>query len=188
MSHNVPAGNRLPLETGRLVLRPLSADDVDPLHRISNEPMVRLYLWDDQPVSEATINGLIAHSDRMFSKENVGLFGVRLRGREDLLGFCGFVCLEGMEEPELCYELTQKMWGVDIATQAAQACLRLRGSRPGARDRRRQGAQHHLPAGNREARHEVLREHQPERPGRTLLCAVQRGVLCGDGDGLTTYE
>jgi hypothetical protein len=24
--------------------------------------------------------------------------------------------------------------------------------------------------------------------GRTLLCAVQGGVLCGDGDGLTTYE
>ncbi len=60
----------------------------------------------------------------MFPKENVGLFSVRLRGREDLLGFCGFVCLQGMEDPELCYELTQKMWGVDIATQAAQACLR----------------------------------------------------------------
>jgi RimJ/RimL family protein N-acetyltransferase len=29
-----------------------------------------------------------------------------------------------MEDPELCYELTQKMWGGDIATQAAQACLR----------------------------------------------------------------
>ena len=51
MSHNVPAGNRLPLETGRLVLRLLSADEVDPLHCISNEPMVPLYLWDDQPVS-----------------------------------------------------------------------------------------------------------------------------------------
>ena len=124
MSHNVPAGNMLPLETGRLVLRLLSADEVDPLHRISNEPLVRLYLWDDQPVLEATIKGLIAHSDRMFSKENVCLFGVRLRGREDLLGFCGFVCLQGMKEPELCYELTLKMWGIDIVTQAAQACLR----------------------------------------------------------------
>ena len=86
--------------------------------------MVRLYLWDDQPVSEATIKGLIAHSDRMFSKENVGLFGVRLRGREDLLGFCGFVCLQSMKKPELCYELTQKMWGRGITTEAARACLR----------------------------------------------------------------
>jgi hypothetical protein len=42
----------------------------------------------------------------MFPKENVGLFSVRLRGREDLLGFCGFVCLQGMEDPELSYEMT----------------------------------------------------------------------------------
>ena len=124
MSHKEPAGNMPMLETERLILRALSADEANSLHRISNEPNVRLYLWDDQPNLEATIKGLIAHSDRMFSKEKIGLFGVRLRGREDLLGFCGFVCLQGMEEPELCYELTQKMWGGDIATQAAQACLR----------------------------------------------------------------
>ena len=124
MSRKVPTGYPPVLETERLVLRALSADEATSLHRISNEPNVRLYLWDDQPNSEATIKGLIAHSDRMFSKENVGLFGVRLRGREDLLGFCGFVCLKGMEEPELCYELTQKMWGGGIATQAARACLR----------------------------------------------------------------
>jgi RimJ/RimL family protein N-acetyltransferase len=124
MSHRIPAGNTPTLETERLVLRPLSADGVDPLHRISNEPKVRLYLWDDEPVSEATIKGLIAQSDRMFSKEKIGLFGVRLRGREDLLGFCGFVCLQGMDSPELCYELTQKMWGGGIATEASRACLR----------------------------------------------------------------
>ena len=58
MRHNVPAGNRLPLETERLVLRPLTTDEVDSLHRVSIEPKVRLYLWDDQPVSEATIKGL----------------------------------------------------------------------------------------------------------------------------------
>ena len=43
----------------------------------------------------------------MFSEERIGVFGIRMRGREDLLGFCGFVRLEGMEEPELWYELTQ---------------------------------------------------------------------------------
>ena len=52
MSHRIPAGNTSTLETERLILRALSADDVDPLHRISNEPLVRLYLWDDQPVSQ----------------------------------------------------------------------------------------------------------------------------------------
>jgi [ribosomal protein S5]-alanine N-acetyltransferase len=124
MSRKVPAGNMPMLQTERLLLRPVSADEVDSLHRISNEPNVRLYLWDDEHISEATIKGLIAQSDRMFSKEKIGLFGVRMRGREDLLGFCGFVRLGGMEESELWYELTQKVWGRGIATEAAWACVR----------------------------------------------------------------
>jgi [ribosomal protein S5]-alanine N-acetyltransferase len=85
---------------------------------------VRLYLWDDELVSEATIKSFIAQSDRMLSEEKIGIFGVRLRGRADLLGFCGFVRLGGMEEPELWYELTRKAWGRGIATEAAQACVR----------------------------------------------------------------
>jgi RimJ/RimL family protein N-acetyltransferase len=124
MSPKVPAGNKPMLETERLVLRPLSVDEADSLHRISNELNVRLYLWDNEHISEATIRSLIAHCDGMFSKEKIGVFGVRMRGREDLLGFCGFVRLKGMEESELWYELTQKVWGRGIASEAAWACVR----------------------------------------------------------------
>jgi ribosomal-protein-alanine N-acetyltransferase len=120
----VTAANTPILETERLLLRPLSADEADSLHRISNEPKVRLYLWDDKPVSEATIKSLISQSDRMFSTEEVGVFGIRMRGGEDLVGFCGFVRLAGMEETELWYELTQKVWGRGLATEAAWACVR----------------------------------------------------------------
>ena len=123
MSRKVPASNKPMLETERLVLRPLSADEVDTLHRISNEPNVRLHLWDNEQVSQATVKDLIAQSDRMLSEEKIGVFGVRMRGREDLLGFCGFVRLEGMQEAELWYELTQKVWGRGIATEAAWACV-----------------------------------------------------------------
>jgi RimJ/RimL family protein N-acetyltransferase len=112
------------LETERLVLRPLDRGDADALHRVSNESGVRRYLWDDEQVPEATIRDLIAQSNRMFSSEKIGLFGVRMRGSEDLLGFCGFVRLEGTEEPELGYELTRKAWGRGLATEAARACLR----------------------------------------------------------------
>jgi RimJ/RimL family protein N-acetyltransferase len=124
MSREVPTGDRPTLETERLVLRPLSADEADSLHRISNEPDVRLYLWDNEQVSEATVEGLIAQSDRMYSNEKIGMFGVRIYGSGALLGFCGFARLEGMEEPELWYELTQKVWGRGIATEAAWACVR----------------------------------------------------------------
>jgi [ribosomal protein S5]-alanine N-acetyltransferase len=118
-------------ETACLALRPLDADDLDDLHRISNEPAVRRYLWDDEPVSRATVRDLVARSRRAFLGENVGLFGVRSRGREDLLGFCGLVRLEGMDEMELAYELTASVWGRGIATEAALACLRYAFERAG---------------------------------------------------------
>jgi RimJ/RimL family protein N-acetyltransferase len=85
MSRKVPAGNKPILETERLVLLPLSADEVDSLHRISNEPKVRLHLWDNEQVSQATVKDLIAKSERMLSVEKIGVFGVRMRGREDVL-------------------------------------------------------------------------------------------------------
>ncbi len=111
------------LETDRLTLRPLTGGDAPALHRISNEPAVRRYLWDDQPVLEAGIRDLIEQSTRMFSEEDIGLFGVRRRGDEELLGFCGFVRLAGMKEPELGYELDPEAWGKGIATEASWACL-----------------------------------------------------------------
>lgn len=112
------------LETERLVLRPLSAADVNALHSVSNEPLVRRYLWDDQPVSRARIEKLVAQSGRMFYEEGLGLFGVRLQGDDRLVGFCGFLRLEGMEEPEIAYELVPGLWGGGLATEAARECVR----------------------------------------------------------------
>jgi len=87
------------------VLRPLSEADAGALHGISNEPPVRRYLWDDEPVPIAKIEGLISRSARMFSETGLGLFGIRLRGSEEMVGFCGFFRLEGVEEVELAYAL-----------------------------------------------------------------------------------
>ena len=110
--------------TERPVLRRVSTANAGCLHRISNEPAVRRYLWGDEPVSEAAIRDLIRQSLRGFLDENVGLFGIRFRSDEALLGFCGFVPLEGMDEPELGYGLTLKAWGAGIAAEASRACLR----------------------------------------------------------------
>jgi ribosomal-protein-alanine N-acetyltransferase len=112
------------LETVRLVLRPLAANDAAALHRISNEPDVRRYLWDDEPVEKETIRNVISQSAGMFSEEDIGLLGIRRRGSESLIGFCGFVRLSGMKEPELAYELTRRAWGEGLATEASIACLR----------------------------------------------------------------
>ncbi|HSK99840.1 MAG TPA: GNAT family N-acetyltransferase [Rubrobacteraceae bacterium] len=111
------------LETERLVLRPLSAADAAALYRISNDPAVRRYLWDDRPVSRATIEEVVTQSARLFSEEGLGLFGIRLQDSEEVVGFCGFARLAGMEEVEIVYELDPELWGRGLATEAARACL-----------------------------------------------------------------
>lgn len=111
------------LETERLVLRPLSEADLEALHRISNDLLVRRYLWDDEPVSMATIEGIFAQSVREFAEKGLGLFGIRLRGEEKLLGLCGFRSLENTGEIELAYELSPEWWGRGLATEASRACL-----------------------------------------------------------------
>ena len=97
--------------------------DLDALHRISSEPNARLYLWDDEPVSEGTIRDLTAQSARMSSSEGIGVFGARMRAGENLLGFCGFVRLGDMDEMELGYELTSEVGGRGLATEASRVCL-----------------------------------------------------------------
>ena len=112
------------LQTERLSLRPLTRADENTLHRISNDPLVRVYLWDDEPVYAEAIRDLVQRSSHTFSDECVGQFGIRLRGSEDLVGFCGFVRLERMDELELAYELVPELWGRGLATEAARACVR----------------------------------------------------------------
>ena len=99
MNHEVPADNTPTLETERLVLRPLSAGELDSLRRISNEPHVRLYLWDNEAISEATLKSLIAQSDRMFSKEKIGLFGVRMRGKKTYSAFAASSASKAWRSP-----------------------------------------------------------------------------------------
>lgn len=112
-------------ETARLALRPLSGADLDAAHRISNDPLVRRYLWDDEPVSKAAVEGVISRSLKTFDEEGFGLFGVRLRDSDgELIGYCGPLHLEATERVELLYAFLPKWWGRGLATEAARACLR----------------------------------------------------------------
>ena len=81
------------------------------------------YLWDDEPVSMATIEGIFAQSVRELAEKGLGIFGIRLHGKEKLLGLCGFRSLENTGEIELAYELSPEWWGRGLATEASRVCL-----------------------------------------------------------------
>ncbi len=112
------------IETPRLDLWPLLPEDLAPMHYIWNDPLVRRYLWDDEPVYVAAARACVQESEREFAERGLSLFGVYLRGETGLIGCCGFRSLEGAQDTELMYSLLPEWWGRGLATEAAHACLR----------------------------------------------------------------
>jgi len=118
------------LETTRLLLHPFTWDDVDVLHRLWTDPMVRKYLWDDQIIPRETVVEVVEASLESFRQHQFGFWTLSFRERGALVGFCGlrhFMDDSGsqpeMAEVEILYGVAAQHWGKGIATEAARAVL-----------------------------------------------------------------
>jgi RimJ/RimL family protein N-acetyltransferase len=112
------------LRTERLLLRPFRAEDEGALLRLWNEPEVRRFLWDGQPVSMETVRGQIEWSVASFEERGFGHFTVHLGAVPGFIGFAGLRPIGTLPEVELLYALHPGYWGRGLATEAARAVLR----------------------------------------------------------------
>ena len=113
------------IETERLRLRPLAADDLDALHLLWTDADVRKYLWDDQVISKAQAGEVITSSNESFNANGFGFWAVLPKDEESLIGFCGFRFFGDAQEIEILYGLSPVHWGQGLATEAASAMMRL---------------------------------------------------------------
>jgi ribosomal-protein-alanine N-acetyltransferase len=84
---------------------------------------VRRYLWDDQVILLERARGLVADGVAAARASGLGLWTVRRRGAEEIVGFCGLMP-NAAGEVELLYGLAPACWGQGLATEAARAVLR----------------------------------------------------------------
>jgi len=111
------------LETERLSLREITADDLDDLLEIWGDPeAMRLFprTFDHQAMRE-----WIERNQRRYEEHGHGLWAVILRSEQKLVGDCGLAVQEvgGVEELEVGYHFNRKYWGRGYATEAARACM-----------------------------------------------------------------
>ncbi|MGB7924328.1 MAG: GNAT family N-acetyltransferase [Pyrinomonadaceae bacterium] len=110
------------IETSRLQLRQLTPGDLDDLHPIFSDPAVVKYMKTGSPVSrdetETALDSIIKH----WETHGFGRWAVVLKETGKLIGYGGLRNLYGT--PELVYLLAQPYWGMGIATEVAQACLK----------------------------------------------------------------
>lgn len=125
------------LETPRLTLRELTAEDADALARILSDPETMRYY--PAPYDRAGVEQWIERNRQRYKEHKVGLWAMVLKSTVlesaalesmppqstgELIGDCGIIRqeVEGEHLYEIGYHLRRDFWGRGFATEAAIAC------------------------------------------------------------------
>jgi RimJ/RimL family protein N-acetyltransferase len=111
------------LETLRLSLEPVVAEDQTGLRAHWMQPGVRRYLWDGNVVTEEEVRKMIESSARQFEGLGVGLWAVRESGAPGLIGCAGFWYFHEPPELELVYSLSEAYWGRGLGRECVSALI-----------------------------------------------------------------
>lgn len=116
------------IETERLVVRPFTLGDRDPLYTIVSQEEVMRYLPEGVMSREETLETLswIIDCYGKNTPEKIIKFtvAVDLRETNELIGWCGLGPLAFLPwEIEIFYGVTRRLWNRGIATEAAEAML-----------------------------------------------------------------
>lgn len=117
---------RFPLETPRLLIRPLRPDDAEALHELFSDAEAMQFLTEDLPATvEESREWVQAKIDR-HEWEGLSLWAVVERETGRVVGDAGLQWeeIEGQREVDLGCRIIRRYWGRGYATEAAEACLR----------------------------------------------------------------
>jgi RimJ/RimL family protein N-acetyltransferase len=112
------------LETERLLLRPMTVEDVDPLLRVLGDPVAMVHYpapFDREQVEEWVRWNLTNYQDHGY-----GLWAVVLKESEECIGDCGLTWQpiddSGKRELEVGWHIRRDLWNRGLATEAGRAC------------------------------------------------------------------
>lgn len=113
-----------PFETDRLLVRPLTQNDLPALAEMLGDPEVMKYSVRGV-CDKAETRSFIDWCLECYSSHGMGPWGLVDKNSGDLLGFCGMgpETVAGIEEINLGYRLATKYWNRGFATEAVEAVL-----------------------------------------------------------------
>jgi RimJ/RimL family protein N-acetyltransferase len=111
------------IETARLLLRPLSAGDLDALVLVYADPEVMRYIGPGVPLQPDEARRLLERRIRDYDRQGYGVLAVVERDSGAVIGRCGLIHweIDGRDELEVGYILARSAWGRGYATEAATA-------------------------------------------------------------------
>jgi ribosomal-protein-alanine N-acetyltransferase len=102
-----------PIETERLLIRPMAPDDAKPLHGA----------YDEGERTAADARARISEQMALQERHGFSAWAVVERASERVVGYCGLQRLDGGPDVELVYRMAREVRGRGLATEAGRACL-----------------------------------------------------------------
>jgi len=112
------------IDTGRMILRHFTADDVEAMLAMNNHPEVIRYVGNKPMTSldearRALENGPL----RDYATRGFGRFAVVWKATGEVIGFNGVKFIAELGQVELGYRLLRPYWGMGLATEGALASI-----------------------------------------------------------------
>ena len=119
------AGREVPgLATERLILRPFTLADVEPLYLLLQDPEVLRYFPNPSTPPRDRVQRLVGNILAHWQEHGFGWWALEQQAEPRLMGWCGLTFLPETGETEVAYCLGKPYWGQGFATEAASASLR----------------------------------------------------------------
>lgn len=113
------------LATDRLVLRRFTPDDAPFIFKLMNEPGWLRFIGDRGINSvEAARSYIDTRLIASYKQHGFGLYAVQLKDRQTLIGMCGLVKRDGLEDVDIGFALLAGYEGRGYAIEAARATLK----------------------------------------------------------------
>jgi RimJ/RimL family protein N-acetyltransferase len=112
-----------PLETERLLIRPMQPDDAEDLWQMLAPPSTWEYIGPQAVRSLGDARTLVERKSAYHDRHGFSMWSVVERASGRAVGDCGLQLLEGGPEVELGYHMAPAVRGGGYATEAARACL-----------------------------------------------------------------
>jgi RimJ/RimL family protein N-acetyltransferase len=112
------------LETPRLYLREMTAEDAESAYLLNSDPEVIRYTGDGPFESVSEARDFLANYES-YKKYGFGRWAMILKETGEYLGWCGLKYTPELDESDIGYRLMKKFWGSGYASEAAEACIEL---------------------------------------------------------------
>lgn len=112
------------IETGRLIIKPLTVDHAEFILELLNEPDWLKYIGDRgiRTIDDAK-KYIIEGPMTMYAEHGIGLYAVELKESSTPIGVCGFIQRDFLKDVDLGFGYHSKYGGQGYAYEAAKAVM-----------------------------------------------------------------